>query len=82
MNKTRFNRLQRIIEKLADLKEQIEAIGEQEQDAYDNASERVQDGEKGDAMQAAVRDLESAAYSIEEAMTAATDAQGAYQEAI
>lgn len=78
MNKSRFNKLQRIIEKMADLKEQIEAIGEQEQDAFDNASERVQDSDKGDAMQSAVQDLEAAASSIEEAMDSATAAQAAY----
>lgn len=80
MNKSRFNKLQRIIEKLADLKEQIEEIGEREQEAYDNASERVQEGEKGDAMLNAMSDLEATAQSIEEAMDNATQAQAGYEQ--
>lgn len=75
MNKTRSKQLQKVIEKLALLKDQAEKIGEAEQAAFDDASEKVQESERGEKMEEAVRDIEEATNAIEEAMDALTRAQ-------
>lgn len=76
MNKARAKKIQRLIEKLATLKDQVEAIQQTEDEAFDNASEKVQESDKGEAMQEAVRDLEAAASSIDDAIESLTLAQG------
>lgn len=77
MNKARHNKLQRLIEQLAAIKDQLETLQQAEQDAYDNASEKVQDDERGDAMLEAVGDIEAAVNSVDEAIDSCTQAQGA-----
>lgn len=47
MNKQRRNRLQKVIDKLEELKEEVSSICEEEQEAYDNIPESLQDGEIG-----------------------------------
>lgn len=50
MNKQRRNRLQKVIDKLEELKEEVSSICEEEQEAYDNMPESLQDGERGSQM--------------------------------
>lgn len=45
-------------EELSDLKESVEYIRDEEQEAYDNLSEKSQDGERGEVMQHAIDQLE------------------------
>ena len=47
--------------------QQIEDIRDQEQDAFDNLPESLQESERGDAMSEAIDNLESAMESVEEA---------------
>jgi hypothetical protein len=74
MNKDRRKALSAIEAILAEAREQIEAIRDEEQDYYDNMPESFQDGEKGQAAEAAVSAMEDAISSIEEAEQSLTDA--------
>lgn len=66
MNMTRRNEIKSIIEDLGALKERIEAVGQDEQEAYDNLPEGIQDSERGQNMEQAISDLEDAASNIED----------------
>lgn len=68
MNNTRRKAIQEIYERLEELMQDIEALQEEEQDAYDNLPESLQDGERGQAMQEAADNLEYAANSVQEAL--------------
>lgn len=67
MNKSRRIRIQDIKEKLLDLLAEIEVIKDEEQEAYDNLPEPLQEGEKGTKMSDAIDNLDSAYSSFEEA---------------
>lgn len=58
MNKARRKELERAIELLEQAKEIIEAVTEEEQEAYDNLPESIQYGERGEAMEEIISDLE------------------------
>lgn len=77
MNKARAKKIQTVIERLAKLKEMVEELQQEEQDAFDNASEKLQESEKGEAMEEAARDLEQSISSLDEAIEYLTLAQGA-----
>ena len=51
-----------------DLQTEIEEIKDEEQEAYDNLPESLQDGEKGEKMTDAVDNLDSAYSSLEDAI--------------
>lgn len=76
MNKQRRNRLNEIQEQMAELREKIETVLSEEQEAYDNLPERIQDSERGEAMQTAIEAMESAMESCEEAENSLEEAQG------
>lgn len=72
MNKERRKAVANAIAKLHDLKEDLESITTEiadahdgEQEAYDNLPEGLQQGEKGEAMSAAVTALEEATEKLE-----------------
>jgi hypothetical protein len=75
MNKDRRKLIQQAWDKLAEVREEIEAIKNDEQDAYDNLPESLQQGERGEAMYDAIDYLESACESIEEATGCLEEAQ-------
>lgn len=58
MNKNRRKRIQNICD-------QIEALREEEQEAYDNMPEQLQDSEKGNAMYEGISSLEDISSSME-----------------
>ena len=58
MNKQRRNRLQKVIDKLEALKVVVSSICEEEQEAYDNMPESLQDGERGSQMYDNISTLE------------------------
>lgn len=58
---------------LADAKEAIDGVKDEEQEAYDNLPESLQDGEKGQQMQYAVEKLEEAVNELEELVDNAPD---------
>lgn len=74
MNKARRTRINEIIEKLNALKEDVEAIMDEEQESFDNMPESLQEGERGDAMQEAIDNLSSAMYFIGEAVDSLDEA--------
>lgn len=74
MNMDRRKQLDAISQILADAREQIEALRDEEQDYYDNMPEGIQSGEKGDTAEAAVSAMDDAISSIEEAEQSLTDA--------
>lgn len=66
MNKDRRARIQALIKKLEDIKEDIDFIKDEEQEYYDNMPESIQAGEKGDKAQEAVDNLDYACSQIDE----------------
>lgn len=77
MNKQRRSELQRIIERLADLRADVETVQNAERDAFDNLPDSLQGAARGDAMQEAIDAMDDAATAIDDAIEAATRAQGA-----
>jgi predicted nucleic acid-binding Zn-ribbon protein len=72
MNQARRRQLSAIARKLQSLKEQagalateLESVRDDEQEAYDNLPESVQDGDRGDAMQDAITNIEEAISAAE-----------------
>ena len=59
MNNNRRARIQALIDKLEDIKEDIDSIKDEEQGYYDNMPESIQAGERGDKAQEAIDNLES-----------------------
>ena len=69
MNKDRRKRLEGIYEKLIEIYEELDAIIDEEQEAYDNMPESLQDSEKGERMYEGIDSLESARDDINNAAT-------------
>ena len=69
MNKDRRKRLEGIYEKLMEIYEELDAIIDEEQEAYDNMPESLQDSEKGERMYEGIDSLESARDDINNAAT-------------
>ena len=65
MNKARRMRLIAVQSKLSDLKAEIEQICDEEQEAYDNLPEGLQDSERGVSMESAIEELDDAASDLE-----------------
>ncbi len=74
MNKDRRKRIQGIIDQLTDLETEIEEIQDEEQEAYDNFPESLQEGEKGERMSDAIDSLDHAFCSIGDAISYLDDA--------
>ena len=68
MNNARRNQIEKITAELESIKERIEALQEEEQDAFDNLPESIQYGERGDKMQSAIDNLEYAADNIQDCL--------------
>lgn len=67
MNAERRKRIAEALVIIRTLHEEIEAIRDDEQEAYDAMPESFQNGERGEAMQNAIDTLDSAATSLDEA---------------
>ena len=68
MNNARRKEIEKITADLEAIKERIEALQEEEQDAFDNLPESIQHGERGDKMQSAIDNLEYAADNIQDCL--------------
>ena len=68
MNKQRRKSLTEAYGKLAKVKESIEFLRDEEQEAFDNLPEGIQESERGEQMQEYVDSLENALTSLEEAI--------------
>jgi hypothetical protein len=75
MNKARRISITKIADSLQALKSDVESIQSEEQDAYDNLPESIQDGERGDRMQEAIDNLDDALTLIDEAVTSLMQAE-------
>lgn len=73
MNKARRKWLEDIYNRLEVLKDELENLSVEEQEAFDNLPESLQDSERGDAMEENVSDIDDAASSIEEIMDTIQD---------
>lgn len=69
MNNKRRSRIDRAIDYLEPSLNIIRDILLEEQDAYDNLPENLQDSEKGSTMEDCIQNLEDALDSIEEAIS-------------
>lgn len=69
MNKARRKWLEETINKLEEQKTELESIGEEEQEAYDNMPESLQDSEKGQTMYENIDTLETAASDLDDIIT-------------
>ena len=67
MNKERRKRIEAIMDALSQAYGEIEEIRDEEEDAYDNLPENFQEGSRGDAMQDAIDNMETALAAVEEA---------------
>lgn len=86
MNKSRRNQISEQQVAVADLvtqaeaiKESLENIRDEEQDAYDNLPESIQNGERGEASQAAIEALDEAIAAMDDVIGA--DVEGALDRA-
>ena len=68
MKNARRKEIEKITADLEAIKERIEALQEEEQDAFDNLPESIQYGERGDKMQSAIDNLEYAADNIQDSL--------------
>lgn len=68
MNNNRRKIIQGIRDSIIDLQTKLEEVQSEEQDAYDNLPESLQDSEKGQVMYDALDNIESAISSLNEAM--------------
>ena len=68
MHNPRRKEIEKITADLEAIKERIEALQEEEQDAFDNLPESIQYGERGDKMQSAIDNLEYAADNIQDCL--------------
>ncbi len=67
MNAKDRKQIQLIIDKIGELKQEIESLKESEQEKYDNLSEGLQATERGQKLEEGVDQLESCCSSLEEA---------------
>ena len=66
MNADRRKRLEKLSNQLSDIHDELEALKDEEQEAYDNMPESFQSGNKGEQSQAVIDSLDSASQSVEE----------------
>lgn len=68
MNAKQRKELQGYVDSLEKIKSNIETMMEEEQSKLDNMPESLQESERGEVMQDAIDNLESASSSLEEAI--------------
>lgn len=68
MNNNRRKIIQGIRDSIIDLQTELEEVQSEEQDAYDNLPESLQESEKGQVMYDALDNIESAISSLNEVM--------------
>lgn len=65
MNKARRKEIARAIELMDEAREILEAVMEEEQEAFDNMPESLQCSERGEAMEEYISTLEEFTYNLE-----------------
>ena len=69
MNKERRKEIERAVALLQEAMEIVQMVGADEREAYENLSESLQGGERGEAMDAAATAAEEAESFIDEAIS-------------
>lgn len=68
MNNTRRKALAQISERITEIKDLLEGIQQDESDCFDNLPEGIQYSERGEAIEIAAENLESAVSSLDECL--------------
>ena len=76
MNKTRRRDLQNIITKIDILKEELEALRDEEQDYMDNIPENLQGSERYEVAEEAVDNMDNALDAFDEVIDSISEAIG------
>lgn len=74
MNKERRKRIEAIMDALSQAYGELEELRDEEDEAYDNLPENFQEGSRGEAMQEAIDNMETALAAVEEAKDALEEA--------
>lgn len=75
MNNARRKQIAAIVERLQELRAELDEVENEEQDGFDNMPEGLQQGERGQAMELAVENLGSAGDALDEAISYLEEAQ-------
>lgn len=75
MNNERRKRTALLAQQVTELKDDVQAVLEEEEDAFNNLPEGLQNGERGDAMQTAIAALDAAVSALEETSDQLAEAQ-------
>lgn len=67
MNKDRRKSIERIVDKINEIKADLTSIRGDEEEAYDNLPEGIQESERGDSMQEAIEAMDNADGALQEA---------------
>lgn len=68
MNAKQRKSIEKFVEKIDEVKTDLEYMQEEETEKFDNMPEGLQESERGEAMQEAIENLEAAVGSLEEAI--------------
>ena len=74
MNKPRRKRIDAILQKLEELSEELCIIKEEEEEAFENLPESLQETERGESMQDAINNMDEAISNISDATEYLRDA--------
>lgn len=66
MNKTRRKELASIVELIEEARERLEAVKDEEQEAFDNMPESLQESERGETMQEYINIMEKLLDALED----------------
>ncbi len=75
MNKARRKVIDKALQNLADLLLILQEVKEDEETAFENMPESLQEGEQGEKMQACIENLDEGVSALESAIEAFTAAQ-------
>lgn len=74
MNNARRKQIEKLTAQIEEIKETIESLRDEEQDAFDNLPESLQGGERGEKMESAIDALDYAADDLQECLDHLSDA--------
>ncbi|HHF0811499.1 TPA: hypothetical protein ACPIDV_000484 [Pseudomonas aeruginosa] len=75
MNNARRKQLAEIVDQMQELRARLDELQSEEQEAFDNMPESLQQGEKGQQSEAAAERIGNAGDSLDEAINAIEEAQ-------
>lgn len=68
MNNARRKTIESLLNQISSLREEIEAVTSDEQDAFDSMPESLQQSERGQASESAISSLENAGNQLDDVM--------------